>query len=832
VKFSYNWIRELVPGLDMSPAELTRLITMKTAECEGVAEYAPHLAFVVAARVLEAHKLEGTHLTRSIVDAGPLLGHKQVICGAPNCRADMTTAYVPDGVTLGDKEIRRTVIHGVESDGMLASGAELEINRDHAGILEFEAEPGEPVPGCFPDFVIEVDNKSLTHRPDLWGHHGMAREVAAITGQRLFDPVDLSLLPPEGCETNAWNAQILDYDACPRYSALVFDNVKVGPSPLWLQARLEAVGLNPISNIVDVTNLLLAGLSQPMHAFDAAKLHGKTIFVRHAKPGEVLAALNGESYTLNPANLVIADAEGAVALAGVIGGSRSAIGPGTTSIVLESANFEATGIRKTSSGHKLRTDASMRYEKAQDPINTTRALARAIILLEEVCPGIRVVGGLVDNWRGPEPTRVIELPLEWLVRKLGRSIEPVEVREILESLEFGVTESAPGVFSVTVPTWRATKDVTIKDDLLEEIGRMVGYATVPPVAPMCPATPPWFNAPRCFAHKIREACAAQGFTETLNYSFISEEMAQRFGLAPEAHLHVINPISSEQSLMRLSLLPGIHRNIIENAKRFDEFRLFEIGYEIHKSNGAATVGNGAATVGNGAATVGNGAATVGNGAATVRERWVEKSEPAPSAEASRRILPTEIPHLVAAIYSQGDGAAALYELKRLAECLMPGCEVTPVESRPYEHPARSVAVSWRGATLGRILELHPSLVETGRGGILDLDLEKLFHLGDKPKKYTPLQRYPSSAFDLSVITGLRELAGALRKKIRAAAGECCESVKYLYAYRGDPFPEDRQSLTYRVTLSAAGRTLAGDEAAAVRSAIIDALRADGYELRV
>jgi phenylalanyl-tRNA synthetase beta chain len=771
VKFSYNWIGELVPGLDISPAELARLVTMKTAECEGVEEFAPHLARVVAARVIEAHKVEGTHLTRAIVDAGPLHGRKQVICGAPNCRAGMTTAYVPDGVTLGEKEIRRVVIHGVASDGMLASGAELEINRDHSGILEFEAEPGEPVPGCFPDSVIEVDNKSLTHRPDLWGHYGMAREVAAITGERLVDPVELSLLPPAG---NDWNAEILDYDACPRYSALVFDNVKVGPSPLWLQARLEAVGLNPISNIVDVTNFLLAGMSQPMHAFDADKLRGKTIFVRHAKPGEVLEALNGESYTLNPSNLVIADAEGAVALGGVIGGARSAIGAETTSIVLESANFEATGIRKTSSAHKLRTDASMRYEKAQDPINTTRALARAMVLLKEVCPGIRVVGGLVDNWRGAEPERVIELPLDWLVRKLGRPIEPVEVRAILESLEFRVTAPTPGVLSVTVPTWRATKDITIKDDLLEEIGRMVGYATVPPVPPMRPATPPWFNAPRMFQHRIGEACAAQGFNETINYSFISEEMAQRFGFAPEAHLRVTNPISSEQSLMRLSLLPGIHRNILENAKRFDEFRLFEIGYEIHKRVGEST--------------------------------------PAPfSNGATDRIqLPIEIPHLMAAIYSKGDGAAALYELKRLAECLMPGCEVTPVEPLPYEHPARSVSVEWRGATLGRILELHPSLVETGRAAVLDLDLEQLFSLGDEPKRYTPLQRYPSTSFDLSVLAGLRELAGVLRKRILAAAGECCESVEYLYAYR----------------------TLSSDEASAVRSAIIDALRANGYELRV
>jgi len=800
VKFSYNWIRELVPGLDMSPAELTRLITMKTAECEGVAEYAPYLARVVAARVLEAHKLEGTHLTRAIVDAGPVLGRKQVICGAPNCRVGITTAYVPDGVSLGDKEIRKAVIHGVESDGMLASGAELQINRDHDGILEFEAEPGEPVPGCVPDFAIDIDNKSLTNRPDLWGHHGMAREVAAISGQRLYDPVDLELLPDPG---NEWNVKIEAYDACPRYSALVFDNVKIGPSPLWLQSRLEAIDLNPISNVVDVTNMLLAGLPQPMHAFDANKLQGKTIFVRHARQGETLEALNGETYTLKPTDLVIADAAGPVALAGVIGGARTAIGPTTTAIVLESANFEATGIRKTSSTIKLRTDASIRYEKAQDPVNTTRALARALVLLKEVCPSIRLVGGLIDNWRGPAPACVIELPLDWLVRKLGRPIEPREVREILESLEFGVADARPGVLSVTVPTWRATKDVTIKDDLLEEIGRMIGYATVPPAPPMRPATPPWINEPRFFAHRVREACAAQGFTETMNYSFISAEMAARFGFAPEAHVHVTNPISSEQSLMRLSLLPGIHRNIVENAKRFDDFRLFEIGFEIHKSDGAATV----------------------------RERCAPASS-ASSAADSRPTLPTEIPHLMAAIYTKSDGAAALYELKRLAECLMPGCEVVPAESKMYEHPARAVTVTWRGETLGRISELHPSLVETGRGSILDVDLAVLFRLSAEPKKYTPLQRYPSSAFDLSVVTGLRELAGVLRTKIASAAGAWCESVEYLYAYRGKPLADDRQSLTYRVTLNAPDRTLSSDEVGEVRGGIISALQSAGYELRV
>jgi phenylalanyl-tRNA synthetase beta chain len=775
VKFSYNWICELVPELDAKPEELARLITMKTAECEGVEPYAPYLSEVVAARVLEAYKLEGTHLTRAIVDAGPLFGRKQVICGAPNCRVGITTAYVPEGVFLGTKEIRKAKIHGVESDGMLASGAELGINRDHDGILEFEAEPGEPVPGCTPDFVIEVDNKSLTHRPDLWGHHGMAREVGAITAQRTYDPADLSVLPALG---NEWNVEIQDFDACPRYSALVFDNVKVGPSPLWLQARLEAIGLNPISNIVDVTNVLLAGFAQPMHAFDANKLHGKTIYVRHAGDGEVMEALNGESYTLNSSNLVIADAAGAVALAGVIGGAHSCIGPETTTIVLESACFEATGIRKTSAFHKLRTDASMRYEKAQDPVNTLRGLARAYVLLQQVCPGIRLVGGLVDCYKPAPAPKPIELPMVWLVKKLGRPIEAAEVRQILESLEFGVEESRAGVFSVTVPSWRATKDVTIKDDLLEEVGRMVGYASIPPVAPLQPVRRPWINEERIFHHHLRDICAAQGFTESYNYSFISEEMARRFGFEPSAHVRVANPISVEQGLMRRSLLPGIHKNLVDNARFRSEFRLFEIGKEIH-----------------------------------------------PQAASE---LPHEIPHLMAAVHTKGDGQAALFELKRLAECLMPGCTTAPAEARMYEHPARVATITWRGVELARLFELHPALIESGRGAILDVDLEAMFKLGPAVKKYAPLRKYPSSEFDVSVVCGLRELCATVENAIRAAG---CDQVSYLYSYRGKPLADDQQSMSFRVSVSAPDHTLSAEEVTAARTRILDSLRTAGYSIR-
>jgi phenylalanyl-tRNA synthetase beta chain len=766
VKFSYNWIREFVPGLTEAAGPLERLITMKTAECEGIEAVGALLAGAVEARVESVEPIPGSHNLKAVVNAGKL-GMKTVVCGAPNCRVGLLTAWVP----LGKK-----AIHGVESDGMLASGAELGVNRDHAGILELGT-----LAGCAPDAAIEIDNKSITHRPDLWGHHGMAREVAAILGLELRDPVNLDLLPQGPA---AVKLQIEDLDLCPRYSALVFENVTVQPSPLWLQYRLTAIGLNPINNIVDMTNFVMAELAQPMHAFDADLLHGDTIFIRPAKPGEAFRALNGEGYTLDPSNLAIADSAGAIALGGVIGGADSAIGAQTTRVVLESANFQASSIRKTSSALKLRTDASMRFEKAQDPVNTVRGLARAVELLREISPGIRLVGGLADQMREMTAPPAIVLLLVWLERKLGRAIEPGQVRRILQSLKFGVTETEPGVFLVTVPSWRATKDVAVKDDLVEEVGRMVGYDSIAPVAPLVPAAVPPGNPVRRFQHEVRSLFVDNGFTEVYNHSFLSEESVRAFGGDPAAHIRVANPIASNQELMRATLLPGIWKNITDNARYRETFRLFEIGMEIHR-----------------------------------REQG----------------LPEEIPHLVAALYDRAlydANAGGIFELKRVAECLLPGARTVPTEARAYEHPARAAEIQWKGSVAGRLFELHPRFVETGRAAILDLDLRLVESLMADRTKYTPIRRYPSSAFDLSVIAQSRELAGTLEAAIAGFAGPLLESVQFVRQYAGPPLADGTKSVSFRLTVGSPERTLSADEIAAIRATIIDRMRALGYELRV
>jgi len=769
LKFSYNWIRELVPGLAEAPGPLERLITMKTAECEGVEPACELLARATLARVESVEPIAGTHLVAAVIDAGPA-GRRSLVCGAPNCRAGMIAVWA---------DIGKKVIHGVESDGMLASAAELGINKDHSGIIELAGEPGGALDRLLADSIIEIDNKSITHRPDLWGHFGMAREVAAIVGLRLHDPVKLDFLPTGPA---AIHIAIEDFDLCPRYTALVFENVTVQPSPYWLQARMAAIGLNSINNIVDMTNFVMSELAQPMHAFDADLIQGDTIFVRRAKPNEDFPALNGESYKLDPSNLVIADAAGSIGLAGVIGGGPSSITAKTTRVVLESANFQASSVRKTSSAIKLRTDASMRFEKAQDPENTVRGLARALELLQELSPGIRVVGGIAESKREIAPPAPIDLPLDWLERKLGRAIPAAEVREILERLEFTVSEPEPRLFRVGVPSWRATKDISIKDDLVEEVGRMVGYVSIEPQAPLVPSRVPPANPTRKFQHEVRNIFVDQGFTEVYNYSFLSEESVRAFGLEPADHVRVANPIASDQALMRTSLLPGIWHNVLDNAKHRENFRLFEIGLEIHQKPAG---------------------------------------------------LPEEIPHLVAAIYDRsGDGRAGIFEIKRAAECLLPGAETIPTAARTFEHPARSAELLWRGQVVGRLFELHPKLVESGRAAVLDLDLRTIEDLSGKDVKFTPIRRYPSSAFDLSVIAPLCAHAGTLRSEAARFAGPLLESIEYVREYAGPPLPEGSKSVSFRVTLGSPERTLSSDEVSKIRAAMIDGMRGLGYELRV
>ena len=784
MKFSYEWLRELVPGLDTEPTELQRHITMKTAECEGIEPVGTHFAQVLAVRVLSVEPLPKGKNRLVTVDSGDGVP-KQLVCGAPNVRAGMIAAWVPPGTVLGEKTIGRALIEGFASEGMLASAAELGINRDHSGLLELTGvEPGQRLPGMAPDWIIEIDNKSLTHRPDLWGHYGMAREVAAITHHELRDPVDASVLPNAA---PVFKVTIEDLAICSRYSALVLENVRIGPSPWWLQARLESVGINPINNIVDVTNYVLAELPQPMHAFDAEKLSGGTIFIRPAREGERLLALNTETYQLHPADLVIADSRGPIALAGVIGGAESAISETTTRVVLESANFEASSVRLTSARHRLRTDASMRFEKSLDPENTVRGLARAVQLLKETCPGIRIAGGVSDCRVEVTAAAPILLPVEFVAGKLGKKVTQDEATQILQALGFGVSEAGPGILAVTVPSWRATKDISLKADLVEEVGRMIGYGEITPVAPLVASVPPAANPMRSFLRQVRAQLAAQGFTEVYSHSFVNEGDVKRFSLDIASHIAVQNPIASELSHLRRSLLPGLFKNILGNVRNFQEFRVFEIGNEIHPRDDGE--------------------------------------------------LPREVAHAAAVLYSLHADEQDFFELKRVVECLFPLSRVAAVEARTYEHPVRTAKISWHGVPIGRVFELHPTLLLEegieGRAVVFDIDLHLSQSLAvAKTVKYTPLRKYPTSGFDLSVVAEMRVPVARIEDHLTELAGGILAAIEFVRQYAGPPLTEGQKSVSYHLEMGALNHTLTADEVTAVRNRVIAGMREFGYELRI
>lgn len=679
MKFSYNWLRELVPGLTMDVTKLAQQITMKTAECEGV------------------------H------DPGAFPG-----------------ASVADVARAENSET---------------------------------------------DSIIEIDNKSLTNRPDLWGHLGMAREVAAIAGLNVVDPVDELPVP---ASKGDFLITIEDSSLCARFSGQRVENVKVAPSPLWMQVRLNSLGVNPINNLVDVTNYVLCELGQPMHAYDA-ELLGDTIVVRAARKGEQILALNGEKYSLGTEDIVIADAHKPVGIAGIIGGNDTAIRATTKRIVLEAANFPAAQVRKSSARLKLRTDASMRFEKGQDPENTVRALARAVELLKEISPGSQAAQP-IDNYARKLAPPKIALDLDWAERKLGRRLSTDEVINIFKSLAFSVEQPDTRKLLLTVPSWRATKDISIPEDLVEEIGRMVGYASITPHAPAVLAEPTPRNLQHDQHRAVREVLVGQGFTEVSNYSFISDADAAMFGYAPDKLLQVANPIVAEQKYMRPSLLPGIRRNLADNSRFFNDFRLFEIGREYNKGPDGA---------------------------------------------------PMERAYLIAAIYGRETNGAGLVEMKRVAQFVAPNLKVVQEQGKTA-HPERAAGIEAGGTRVGNLYELHPSLLDRGRAAILNLDLDALQALPAQAEKYQPLRRFPTSSFDLSIVAGTREPVAQLEGKLRSLAGDGLVSLQFLLIF---PLPGDKKSVSFRLTFGADDRTLTNEEVTGIREQVVAGIKSAGYELR-
>lgn len=579
---SLNWLKDYVEIPNkLNPEELAVQLTMHTVEVEGVQKQAEKFKNIKVGKILEISKHPNADKLQLVkVD---LKNHVlDIVCGASNIAVGqvvpvaMVGAVLPSGLEIKEAEIR-----GQKSFGMLCAEDELGLGEDRSGImlLNEKAKIGQDFSEYLKieDVIFEVDNKSITHRPDLWSHYGMARDISAflnVKTTKKFEQIkNIKIVTDE--EKEKLEVKVEDFKLCPRYMGVIMDGIKIDASPKWLQDRLISVGVRPINNIVDITNYVMMELGQPMHAFDK-KLVDK-IIVRSAGENEEIETLDGENRKLNKNVLVIADSKKAIAVAGVMGGSNSEISDETDTIIFESANFDFFSIRKTSQKLGLRTEASVRFEKALDPNLAETALARATELVKEIIPGAKVISKLADEKKINSNQEPINFSLEWLSKFLGQDFKKGELEEILKRLGFDIQEKDER-FSVVAPTWRASKDIAIKEDVAEEIARIYGFNEIITTRPEVLLQAPEKNKELELINKIKFLLAGgPAINEVYNYSFVNEELLRKLNINFSDYIKLANPISAQHTMLRQNLAPNLFLNVKTNQPRFEQIKIFEIG---------------------------------------------------------------------------------------------------------------------------------------------------------------------------------------------------------------------------------------------------------------
>jgi phenylalanyl-tRNA synthetase beta chain len=726
-------------------------------------------------------------------------GIHQIVCGAQNYSAgDIVPMARPGAKLPNGTEIRSAKLRGVESDGMLLSQRELGLSDDHSGlmILPPDARVGTPVDELFgfPDTILDVN--VTPNRPDALSHLGIARELSATTGV----PVRLPPTQPAGKGELPARVDIEDSQRCPRYVARVIEGVHVGPSPLWVQERLRACGVRPISNVVDATNLALLELGHPLHGFDLDKLAGRRIIVRRAREGEPLVTLDGKERKLSADDLVIADGEKPVALAGVMGGQTSEVGDRTTRILLESAMFEPAGIRRTSRRHGLHTEASHRFERGMDDHAADRAADRCAELIVQLAGG-RLLAGAIDVYPLPrEPVKAMVRPGR-VSAVLGTPVADSEVDRWLRALQ--LVPVGDGRWSV--PTWR--RDLTREIDCIEEIARLRGYDTIPiQLHPagigQTAAVPPQWRV----TAQARASISAHGFDEVLNYSFLAEE--DLAAVSAQKPLRVANPLTAEQGAMRTTLIAGLLRNVRYNlAHGVRDLKLYELGRVYLPESDA-------------------------------RHPSGELAWPA---HEPRRLGLTLTGARKAKSWSGGGDAADFYDLKGAVEDVLEAMGIGQARfepaAHPALHPASSAALIVAGKPAGHLGQVHPRVAahfevpqETFAG---ELDWEALLSHSLALKQLRGVPKFPAVARDLAFVVEATVPVEKLLEEIRGAdSGRLLENVTLFDVYRGPPVPEGRKSVAFGLALRAGDRTLTDVEADALCAVIRDRLKARlGAEIR-
>lgn len=786
---SMRWLARHVSLDGITPERLCDDLTLSTAEVEGLERFAPHLHDVLVGLVEEREKHpDAEKLSICRVDVG---GDEAltIVCGAPNVAAGQKVAVACVGTTLpGDFKIKKSKIRGVASHGMICSVQELELGEEHDGIwvLPDDAAIGASVAEALgiEDWIIEIDNKSLTHRPDLWGHRGIAREIAAIYERPLL-PLESSM--PTTGDAAPYPVEI-ETEGCTRYLGLPIDGVTKRPSPDWLRWLLLAVGQRPIELLVDLSNFVMLDLGQPNHVFDRRRLGKRGIVVRNARDGETIETLDGEERKLLSSDLLICAGEEPVALAGIMGGEGSKVADATDSLLLEVATFEATTIRRTSTRIGLRTDSSARFEKTLDPTLPLLAAGHFVRLLSEIAPEARFPTPPTDVGQWKDPTSEIELRCDRVRTALGKAVSNDEIQHILERLEFRVTkkvtEGKPSDdrFRVVIPSFRASKDITIEQDLVEEIGRIYRYGNIEEDSLQFEITPPPRDERRRLVRHLQDRLAGGArFHENLSYSFIEDALLEKLGDLDKPHISVINPVVQSQSKIRRSIAPSLLPALEANRRNRTDVRLFEIGkaYEPEHANERGEP----------------------------RERhllalaWAG-TRPGKKARYDESRLMGLQAILEDLVRSRGDGAPHW-------------TNEGPIPS--WAHPGKCLFLELPGvdSPVAIVAELEPGLAPSiGLTGDLEsevamaeLCLDALLEASSDGLGYKPLPRFPGIKVDVAVSVVESTPAGDLLALIEQAGKKQVADIELFDLYRGESVGPGRKSLAFHVLLQSDKKTL-------------------------
>jgi phenylalanyl-tRNA synthetase beta chain len=796
VKFSLQWLRDFV-DIDVSPEELGELLSHSGTKLETLEQRGKEIHGVIVARVLDiADHPNADNLTLVEVDAGD--GRtERVVCGARNFAVgDLVPlaavgARLPGGFEIGERKIR-----GEISRGMLCSPMELGVSRDHSGILVLptDASLGSDVPHVLglDDAIYDVE--ITPNRGDCMGMIGIAREVAALVGAGLRMPstdfaADVGLPSPVAVD-------IKDANGCRRFVAHFAEDVSIGPSPSWMQARLLALGVRPISNVVDITNYVMLETGQPLHAYDAGQIAGHRIIVRRAAEGEKQTTLDEQNRAMHPDDLMIADPERLHGIAGVMGGEDSEVSDTTTTVVLECANFDHASVAFTMRRHAIRTEAGIRFERGADPEAPPFTARRAMKLMAELA-GARVSATVVDEYPTAWQPRTLTLRPSRTDHILGYSLPADEQVKHLRSVAIDA-QLGDGVVEAQIPSFR--NDLQREVDLVEEVARLAGFARLPATLPRGDAGA--LEPAQAAERRVRRILAGLGLSEAWTSSFGSPADLDMLGL-DEDHparrmVGLENPTSDEEPALRTTLLPGLLRSAARNvAQRAESVALFEVARVY---------------------------------------------------EPTRDPLPRE-ELCLGAVFCGRQGTTSwrhtdrrwdFFAAKGVFESLLQAMEMSPpkwirVSGMPL-HPTRASSINFSGAPIGVFGEVHPAVCERfdvpERTIVFEIGLETLFSSLPDRAKVEELSRFPAVYRDMALVVDEGIEAARIEDIIRRAGQPEVESVRLFDVYRGEQVPEGKKSLAYALNLRSHERTLTDEDADAVRNRILTALaERTGAQLR-